>query len=212
MQQKICYIIGAGECSRLLLPLKKEDFVIAVDGGYEYVKDGRVDLAIGDFDSLHYIPECKEKVVLQPEKDDTDTLSGIKEGLKRGYRYFYLYGGLGGRVDHSYANVQCLSYLQKHGARGWLIGKKQVITMISGGEKICFPEGADGYISVFSYGEKAEGVTLQNLKYEIADAVLSDNFPIGVSNEFTGQAASVSVKRGRILVIYDNQWKPGALP
>lgn len=51
MQQKICYIIGAGECSRLLLPLKKEDFVIAVDGGYEYVKDGRVDLAIGDFDS-----------------------------------------------------------------------------------------------------------------------------------------------------------------
>lgn len=34
---------------RLLLPLKKEDFVIAVDGGYEYVKDGRVDLAIGDF-------------------------------------------------------------------------------------------------------------------------------------------------------------------
>ena len=111
MQQKICYIIGAGECSRLLLPLKKEDFVIAVDGGYEYVKDGRVDLAIGDFDSLHYIPECKEKVVLQPEKDDTDTLSGIKEGLKRGYRYFYLYGGLGGRVDHSYANVQCLSLI-----------------------------------------------------------------------------------------------------
>ena len=115
-------------------------------------------------------------------------------------------------MDHSYANVQCLSYLQKHGARGWLIGKKQVITMISGGEKICFPEGADGYVSVFSYGEKAEGVTLQNLKYEIADAVLSDNFPIGVSNEFTGQAASVSVERGRILVIYDNQWKPGALP
>ena len=84
--------------------------------------------------------------------------------------------------------------------------------MISGGEQICFPEGADGYVSVFSYGEKAEGVTLQNLKYEIADAVLSDNFPIGVSNEFIGQAASVSVKRGRILVIYDNQWKPGALP
>ena len=55
-------------------------------------------------------------------------------------------------------------------------------------------------------------MTLQNLKYEIADAVLSDNFPIGVSNEFIGQAASVSVKRGRILVIYDNQWKPGALP
>lgn len=212
MQQRICYIIGAGECSRLLLPLKTEDFVIAVDGGYEYVKDGRVDLAIGDFDSLHYIPECMEKIVLQPEKDDTDMFSGIKEGLKRGYRDFCLYGGLGGRVDHSFANVQCLSYLQKHGARGWLVGKEQVITMIGDGGQISFPEGAGGYVSVFSYGEKAEGVTLQNLKYELIDADLSDDFPIGVSNEFTGQAASISVKTGRLLVIYENQWKPGELP
>ena len=93
MQQKICYIIGAGECSRLLLPLKKEDFVIAVDGGYEYVKDGRVDLAIGDFDSLHYIPECKEKVVLQPEKDDTDMGLAVAKAYEKGYHEILIYGG-----------------------------------------------------------------------------------------------------------------------
>ena len=48
MNQGICYIIGAGECSRLLLQLKDEDFVIAVDGGYEYVKENRIDLVVGD--------------------------------------------------------------------------------------------------------------------------------------------------------------------
>ena len=114
MNQGICYIIGAGECSRLLLQLKDEDFVIAVDGGYEYVKENRIDLVVGDFDSLGYVPKHSKVISLPPEKDDTDMLVAIKEGLKAGYRTFRIYGGCGGRIDHTIANVQHLAYLVKN--------------------------------------------------------------------------------------------------
>lgn len=201
MHQGICYIVGAGECSRLLLNLKKEDYVIAVDGGYEYLKGNRIDLVIGDFDSLSYVPEHPNVIVLKPEKDDTDMMAALKEGLKRGYETFYIYGGCGGRIDHTLANIQSLAYLSQQGARGYLLYDNQVITIIQN-DSIVFQSDKKGYVSVFSFGEKAEGVTLKGLKYPLENAVLSDKFPLGVSNEFTGVMSEISVKKGRLIVVY----------
>lgn len=202
MQQKICYIVGAGDCSRLLLNPKKEDLVIAVDGGYEYVKGQRIDLVVGDFDSLPYVPEHSNVIRLQPEKNDTDMLVALKEGLKAGYRIFHIYGGCGGRVDHTIANIQCLSYLAAKGARGCLFHERTVITLIQN-DSISFDASMEGYISVFAYGETAQGVTLKGLKYSLENAVLQDDFPLGVSNEFLGKPACVSVKEGRLLIVYN---------
>ena len=203
MHQGICYIAGAGNCSRLFLNLKEEDFVIAVDGGFEYVKGNRIDLVVGDFDSLSYVPEHPNVITLIPEKDDTDMMVALKEGLKRGYETFYIYGGCGGRFDHTYANIQSLAYLADRHARGYLFHEDQVITMIRD-DSITFHSDMKGYVSVFAYGEKAEGVTIQGLKYPLENAVLSDTFPLGVSNEFTGKTAEISVKKGRLLVIYES--------
>lgn len=203
MHQGICYIAGAGDCSRLFLKLKKEDFVIAVDGGYEYVKGNRIDLVVGDFDSLPYVPEHPNVITLKPEKDDTDMMVALKEGLKRGYETFYIYGGCGGRIDHTYANIQCLAYLVDHYARGYLLTEDQVITMIQN-DSIIFHSDMQGYVSVFAYGEKAEGVTIKGLKYSLENEALCDSFPLGVSNEFTGKTAEISVQKGRLLVIYEN--------
>lgn len=203
MHQGICYIAGAGDCSRLFLNLKKEDFVIAVDGGYEYLKENRIDLVVGDFDSLSYVPEHPNVIALKPEKDETDMIVALKEGLKKGYEIFYIYGGCGGRIDHTYANIQSLAYLADHNARGYLFHENQVITMLQN-DSITFHSDRKGYVSVFAYGEKAEGVTLQGLKYPLENAVLCDSFPLGVSNEFTGETAEISVQKGRLLVIYES--------
>lgn len=203
MHQGICYVAGAGGCSRLLLNLKKEDFVIAADGGYEYLKGNRIDLVVGDFDSLSYVPERPGVIALKPEKDDTDMLAALKEGLKRGYETFYIYGGCGGRIDHTYANIQSLAYLADRHARGYLFKEDQVITMLRN-DAITFHSDMRGCVSVFAYGEKAEGVTIKGLKYPLENAVLCDSFPLGVSNEFTGKMAEISVQRGRLLVIYES--------
>lgn len=55
-------------------------------------------------------------------------------------------------------------------------------------------------MSVFSWSEKSEGVYLRKLKYELNDAVLTNSFPLGVSNEFIGEESSITVKKGTLLV------------
>lgn len=93
----ICYIVGAGEFGDGLPCLLTEDILIACDGGYAYCREKKlpVTLVVGDFDSLKYLPEHPDVVELKPEKDDTDTGWAVKEGWRRGYRDFVIYGGSG---------------------------------------------------------------------------------------------------------------------
>lgn len=204
MKQGICYIVGAGDCSRLLLHTKKEDFVIAVDGGYEYLKGQRIDLVVGDFDSLKFVPEHPNVIKLEPEKNDTDMMIALKEGLKAGYEIFHIYGGCGGRFDHTLANIQCLAYLAAENARGYLIDNSQITTLIQN-SSISFQKDMKGYISVLAYGKKAKGITIKGLKYPLEDEELCDTFPLGVSNEFIGEEAIISVKEGRLLIVFENE-------
>lgn len=59
-------------------------------------------------------------------------------------------------------------------------------------------------VSVFSIGDRCAGVDLRGLKYPLTDAVITGDFPIGVSNEFTGTEAGISLKSGAMLVMWTN--------
>ena len=90
-----CYIYGAMPCGSTE-KLEKGDLLIAADGGYAYLQGQKPDLVVGDFDSLGYVPEGEQIIRHPVQKDDTDMLLAVREGLKRGYRKFVLYGGIGG--------------------------------------------------------------------------------------------------------------------
>ena len=64
-----------------------------------------------------------------------------------------------------------------------------------------FKPEAKGFLSLFSLGEKASGVTIRNLKYEMQDGEITNSFPIGISNEFIGKRSSVTVEQGMLAVI-----------
>ncbi len=213
-----CVIVGAGECDaselNKQLILNPGDMCIGADGGIDYLSGINIkpDLVIGDMDSVtdkNAVGQFNAKI-LPVEKDDTDMLSAIKEGLKRGYKRFELYGSLGGSFDHTYANIQCLMYLINNGARGVLIGNGGLTVTLIHNEAVCF--NADEYekgrrISVFSYGEEACGVSETGLKYTISNAVIKHDFPIGVSNEFTGGAACIEVKSGTLIIYIEKKKK-----
>ena len=205
---KICYVFGAGEYYNNPPPISNEDYVIAADGGYDYVCSNgyRTDLIIGDFDSLFEVPKHENIRVLPIEKDDTDMAAGIKAGLDEGCSIFRIYGGTGGRLDHTLANIQCLAELSEHGARGYLYDKETVITAITN-TSISFPEASRGMISVFSHSDKSIGVYEIGLKYPLTNATLINLHPLGISNEFTGLPASVGVRLGTLIVIYSNDIK-----
>ena len=125
-----CVIFCAGGFSALAEPVDESDYVIAADGGYAHTQALGLtpDAVLGDFDSLGFVPE---QAIRHPvEKDDTDAMLAVRHGLRRGCDRFFLYGGLDGpRLDHTVANYQTLQFLADQGARGWLIGEKQIVTV-----------------------------------------------------------------------------------
>ena len=127
-----CVILCAGEIASGILPLEAEDLLIAADGGYRHTQQLGLapHIVLGDFDSLGFVPEGAQ--VHPKEKDDTDAMLAVKLGLSKGYKEFYIYGGMDGpRVDHTMANFQLLHYLSEHGAKGYLIGVRQNAAVIT---------------------------------------------------------------------------------
>ena len=178
-----CYIIGAGDFFGLREIPDDSDYVIAADAGYEYCRKNNIipDLVLGDFDSLGAAPKHPNVMQLPVEKDDTDTVFAIKTWLEKGYRHFYIYGGLGGK-------------------RGWLFGENCVWTAIKNSSISLKGKGS---VAVFCFDGIARGVTLKGLKYELNNAEISSDFPIGVSNSIAAEEATIEVTDGALLVMYD---------
>lgn len=197
-----CFIFGAGSFYGLPVAPRKEDYVIAADGGWNTCRELGIepDLLLGDFDSMQDVPAFDHIRRVPVEKDDTDMMLAVKEGLAGHHREFHLYGGMGGkRSDHTIANLQTLVYLAEHAARGWLYGQGEVYTAICN-DSLTWPARERGILSVFCIGPDAEGVSITGGKYTLENATLTAAFPLGVSNHFMGDPVTVSVRCGCLLM------------
>lgn len=202
---KNCVIFCAGGFDKLIEPVGEEDYILAADGGLTHVLGLGLQPhgILGDFDSLGYVPESAMRFPI--EKDDTDAMLAVRQGLSLGCRRFLLYGSMDGpRLDHTVANFQTLQFLADHGAQGYLVGLDNIATVVKNGT-LTFSAGADGILSAFCMGRDASGVTLRGLSYPLENGTLTSGFPLGVSNHFTGRTASVTVKDGSLLVLYDRK-------
>ncbi|MDR2359828.1 MAG: thiamine diphosphokinase [Oscillospiraceae bacterium] len=197
-----CYIFGASPFigAEDVPDAREGDFIIAADGGLSRVRAFGLnpDLICGDFDSLREPPEGAEILTLPCEKDETDMFRAVREGFERGYRCFYIYGGLGGRLDHTLANIQTLLWLSRRGARGFLRADGEIVTIITNGQ---IDIAGHGMFSVLACCGEARGVSIAGAKYELNSAALSEDFPCGVSNEFTDNTASIRVEDGSLVIV-----------
>ena len=211
-----CYIAGAGDFTARGFAPGPEDLVLAADGGYRalYSLGYTPDLLLGDFDSLGDVPLPANLPVLRfpVRKDDTDTGLALRYGLEQGFRDFALYGCAGGRVDHLLANLQSMARVSRLGASVRLAAPDYDAWALTGpaapgapdapAAVLTLPPRPGGtLVSVFCHGDRAEGVTLTGLAYPLSDAVLTGDFPLGVSNRrLDGQPATVAVRRGTLLI------------
>ena len=196
-----CYIVGAAPSCASFTP-DPSDLVIAADGGHETLaRMGiRPHLVVGDFDSSS-APEGVELLRYPVEKDDSDTVLAVKEGIARGYEYFLLYGCTGGRADHFFATVQTLYHIAREGFHGYLVGDGMVSTVIVNRSLHFSP---NGIVSVFSLTDESQGVDIEGLKYTLSDATLQNDIPLGLSNEGLGAPAKISVKKGALYVMWED--------
>lgn len=209
---KRCIIVGAGEFDGFLHDIKDDDFIIAADGGVNFLDTDNIkaDIYIGDFDSAVSKPE--EKVIsLNTVKDTTDMFEACELAYKLGYSEIIIYAGLGKRLSHTMANISLLEYFTKKNIKISLVSKKIQVYVTSDSLKLNFKKRS--YVSVFSLSDVSDGVSIKKLRYELSNEKLRREFAVGVSNEnmlFNGEISTeceIIVKEGLLLVVVeDYKW------
>lgn len=202
MGNGLCVVVSGGEYCEIPEELRRADYVIACDRGWQYAaKMGlRPDWIVGDFDSAPP-PETEAPVTRVPtRKDDTDTMLAARRALELGYRDVAILCAFGGRLDHTLANLQTAAFLVERGARTRLVGKDTEALAFTGGTER-FPRREGRSLSLFALSDCCEGVTVRGTKYTCENERLTNAFPLGVSNVWASQQAEVSVSAGTLLVL-----------
>lgn len=201
-----CVIIGSAPCENddaFSEIDRANSFVICADGGLDIALRHNItpNLIIGDFDSVQTeIPKDIETIQLQIEKDDTDMMAAIRVGLKRDFRDFVLLGALGGRFDHSFANLCVLQYLAAQGCKAMIAGEGCRIFLLNGG-RLSLSKLKGRTVSVFPFGTFSCTVTYDGLKYPLTEVRLCADYPLGVSNVIESDDARIIVHDGNALII-----------
>ncbi len=202
---KRCVIIGGGDCSVDILKanITSDDFVICADSGYDFAIEAKLkpNLLIGDFDSIRAIPNNVELITLPVEKDVTDCVAAFNEGIKLGFKSFVLFGGTGGRFEHTFANISLMANASRNNIRFEIIDDKHHFRSVTN-NSIKIKSKYNQQISVFAYGDKAVGVAEKGFHYSLNDYTL-DPFDgsLGTSNDIIEEYGEISVKSGTLIII-----------
>ncbi|MBQ1410937.1 MAG: thiamine diphosphokinase [Oscillospiraceae bacterium] len=209
MKLDLCLIISGGEYCELPDELRRADYVIACDRGWQYAAQMglRPDWIVGDFDSAPQ-PETEIPVTRVPtRKDDTDTMLAVRRAFELGYREIAILCAFGGRLDHTLANLQTAAWLVSRGAKVRLVGADTDALAFTQ-ETLRLPRREGWSLSVFSLSDACTGVTIRGAKYECENETLSNRFPLGISNVWASDAAEISVQSG-ILLVLQSRLSPG---
>lgn len=187
--------------------LRNRDFdglmIICADGGLNHLKRLGITphIVIGDNDSVKTDVPKGVKVISYPvKKDYTDTNLCIDYAIEKGHKEIEIIGGLGGRLDHEYANICMLAYGLKKGVKIKLTNERNEIYIEDKPFKL--KKTDKEYVSFFPFGGDVEGFSVKGLEYEAENIKLECNKAQASSNRFGKEdICSVDFKRGIVLVI-----------
>ncbi len=197
-----CMIISGGDYAPIPQPADGE-YVFVCDRGFHQAQRSGItpNLVVSDFDSYAgKIAEGIEVRRFRSEKDDTDTLIAIRTAIDMGFTRASLYCALGGRLDHTLANLQSAVFAAEHGLDVRILSPDtEIYTLRNGTLRVSRREGFS--LSIFAAAGLCRGVSIRGAKYELDNVGLCSSFPLGVSNEWSGDAAVISVKEGVLQIV-----------
>lgn len=211
MSGRIVIVAGGSWSGEEANLLRSDDFLIGVDAGTVHLlKVGKVpDLVVGDFDTVssEMYQQLQEKGIpirpLPSAKDVTDTHDAVDWALARRPQQILLLGMLGGsRFDHALANLFMLERIEAAGVSGLIQDAHNRIRLHPGDDTVIAVEASPfRYVSLLALSARVEGVTLTGFRYPLQDAVLTRNFPVGISNELVAETGQIHVRSGKLLLI-----------
>lgn len=190
--------------------VREGDWIIGANGGAARALAWGLlpDLVIGDMDSL---PETARSILVavgcrfveHPRaKDETDLELALVHAVQEGAQEIVVLGALGGRLDHTLANILLLALPSLAGVSVRIAEGDQQALLAHSGEIIEL-EGAPGdLVSLVPLGGDACGVTTRGLAWALEEDTLRFGSSRGVSNEMTSGKAGIRVGEGLLLVVH----------
>lgn len=220
MYQKIIIVSGGRLVDPVFFQKKiagmENHLVICCDGGarnFQYLGI-KPDVIIGDMDSIDpaqlasYSAQGIKIIKYPTSKDFTDTELALDYALNLNPEEIFIWGALGGRVDHTLANVFLLCKGQEKGINTYLIDEYGEAFVLD--KKAIFINEAGKTVSLLALSSRVTGITLKGFLYSLEKSTLQMGETRGVSNIINEDRASISVRSGKLLVI--GYWQKDIFP
>jgi thiamine pyrophosphokinase len=194
---------------------RADALVVAADGGARHAGPLglRIDRWVGDGDSigeagLAALASTGVPIERSPtDKDESDTELATLAALRLGATELAILGALGGpRIDHTLANLSLLALPELAGRETFLIASDARIRLLrvtddAAPSRALLVGRAGDVVSLFPVGGDVEGITTDGLRYPLRDEPLVVGRTRGLSNVRDVPEASVTVRRGRLLIV-----------
>ena len=189
---------------KVMSVMKDCDILLCADHGADHALSyGLVpDCIIGDMDSIDpgsvSAVKSSEIIVTPAEKDYTDTDLAVEKAIESGCDRIDVLCATGLRSDHAIANIRLLLRMETHGVKGRIIDDENTIYLCT--DKVTFKGMTGKTVSFISLDCSTTGITLDGFKYPLNDFEAGLSWVSGISNIIISDNASVTIKRGSLLV------------
>lgn len=190
--------------------------LICADGGAHHVLRWglRPHVLIGDMDSLEEEPlrrleEAGTLVLRYPSrKDETDLELALDYAVRQGADEILILGALGGRWDHTVANILLLTWPRLEGREVQIVAGQERLFLVR--RQATLRGAAGDIVSLLPLSPVVEGIVTSGLEYPLRGEPLYMGPSRGVSNVMLGPEATVTIASGWLLVVH--RWSAGGNP
>ena len=220
MHQKIVVVSAGrlGDAAFFQKQVQSPDscLLIACDGGARHLAAAglRPDILIGDMDSLApaQLADYERqgiKIMTHPaQKDYTDTALALDYAWGLQPQSVDIWGALGGRTDHTLANIHLLIKGKEKGIPTRLMDEYG--EMFVADLETTLTDAVGCLVSLIAMSFVVKGITLKGFQYHLSDEDLSMSESRGISNVVVSSPASIRVGSGNLLVI--RYFRPDVFP
>lgn len=182
--------------------------LICADGGAHHVMRWglRPHAVIGDMDSLEEEPlrrleEAGTLLLRYPSrKDETDLELALDYAVRQGADEILILGALGGRWDHTVANILLLTWPRLEGREVQIVAGQERLFLVR--RQVTLHGAAGDIVSLLPLSPVVEGIVTSGLEYPLRGEPLYMGPSRGVSNVMLGPEATITIQTGWLLVVH----------
>lgn len=190
--------------SKRIIEKISKDYTLCADGALNWCRENgiKVNFYVGDRDSVTGKIDDVDRIVFDKEKNETDGELALLHLITNQYDDITIYGAIGGREDHMFANFGLLLKAFNLGIKCKIVTENFDITLHS---KIAEFEIKIG--DTFSFAPFCDSVHIIRItgaQYDAKDLRLDLFSARGISNVAVEEKVKIQAKSGKFLLFIPN--------